>query len=62
MEPMLYGINLAGEEPEITETSMAKTFGMIDMYRDVSKSTKQHHIEEQLSVLESQAGGSFSLS
>ncbi len=56
MEPMLYGINLAGVEPEITETSVAKTFGMIDMYRDVSASTKQHHIEEQLSVLESQAG------
>ena len=56
MEPMLYGINLAGEEPEITETSVAKTFGMIDMYRDVSASTKQHHIEEQLSVLESRAG------
>lgn len=35
---------------------MAKTFGMIDMYRDVSASTKQHHIEEQLSVLESRAG------
>ncbi|CZR60705.1 uncharacterized protein PAC_10601 [Phialocephala subalpina] len=55
-EPMLYGINLAGEEPEITETSVAKTFGMIDMYRDLSASTRQHQIEQQLSVLESRAG------
>ena len=53
---MLYGINLAGEEVEITETTVAKTFGMMDMYRDFGKSTKQHEVEEQLSVLESRAG------
>lgn len=55
-EPMLYGINLAGEESEITETSVARTFGMMDMYRDLGVSTKQHQVEEQLSVLESRAG------
>lgn len=35
---------------------MAKTFGMMDMYRDLEASTKQHQVEEQLSVLKSQAG------
>src|SRR3954468_14579606 len=55
-EPVLYGINLCGEEPIITETSVAKTFGMMDMYRDLGASTKQHRVEEQLSVLESRAG------
>lgn len=58
---MLYGINLAGEEPEITETSVAKTFGMMDMYRDLGASTKQHQVEEQLSVLESRAGEVISM-
>lgn len=53
---MLYGINLAGDEAEITETSVARTFGIMDMYRDFRKSTKQHEVEEQLSVLESRAG------
>jgi hypothetical protein len=53
---VLYGINLCGEEPTITETTVAKTFGMMDMYRDLGASTKQHRVEEQLSVLESQAG------
>ncbi|KAH7357059.1 hypothetical protein BKA65DRAFT_220674 [Rhexocercosporidium sp. MPI-PUGE-AT-0058] len=55
-EPVLYGINLSGEEPVITETTVAKTFGMMDMYRDLGASTKQHRVEEQLSVLESRAG------
>ncbi|KAH8649432.1 hypothetical protein BGZ60DRAFT_422302 [Tricladium varicosporioides] len=55
-EPMLFGLNFAGEEPEIIETSVAKTFGMMDMYRDFRASTRQHQVEEQLSVLESRAG------
>ncbi|KAF4637188.1 hypothetical protein G7Y89_g890 [Cudoniella acicularis] len=55
-EPMLYGINLAGEEAEITETTVAKTFGMMDMYRDHGAPMRQHQVEEQLSVLESRAG------
>ncbi|KAH6681370.1 hypothetical protein B0J14DRAFT_623366 [Halenospora varia] len=55
-DPLLFGLNLSGEEPEITETSVAKTFGMMDMYRDFGAFTKQHQVEEQLSVLESRAG------
>jgi hypothetical protein len=55
-EPVLYGINLCGEEPTITETTVAKTFGMVDMYRDLGASTKQHQVEEQLALLESHAG------
>jgi hypothetical protein len=55
-EPVLYGVNLCGEEPTITETTVAKTFGMMDMYCDLGASTRQHQVEEQLSVLESRAG------
>jgi hypothetical protein len=55
-EPMLYGLDLSGEEPTITETTVAKTFGMPDMYRDLGASKKQHQVEEQLSVLECRAG------
>ncbi|RDL31810.1 Uncharacterized protein BP5553_09212 [Venustampulla echinocandica] len=55
-EPVLYGVNLSREEPTITETTVAKTFGMMDMYCDLGASTKRHQVEEQLSVLESQAG------
>lgn len=53
---MLWGINLSEAEAQISETTVAKTFGVTDMYRDSSASTKQHAIEEQLSVLESHAG------
>ncbi len=57
----MYGINIAGEEAEIMETPVAKTFGMMDMYRDLGASTKQHQVEEQLSVLESRAGEVISM-
>ncbi|KAL2062326.1 hypothetical protein VTL71DRAFT_6592 [Oculimacula yallundae] len=55
-EPVLYGINLSGNDPVLTQTTVAKTFGMMDMYRDLKSATKQHQVEEQLSVLESRAG------
>lgn len=58
---MLYGINPCDEEPTITETTVAKTFGMMDMYRDLGASTKQHQVEGQLSVLESRAGEIISI-
>lgn len=55
-EQMVFGIDLSDSEPKITETPVAKTFGMIDMYRDPTASSKQHQIEEELSILESRAG------
>jgi hypothetical protein len=53
---MLSSIDLSGETAQIKESTVDKTFGITDMYRDFSRSTKQHAIEEQLSVLESRAG------
>jgi hypothetical protein len=53
---MLHAINLANSVVEITETPVAKTFGQMDMYRDFTHDSNQHHIEKQLSLLETQAG------
>lgn len=53
---MLHAINLAGAAAEVTETSVSRTFGFIDMYRDFANASNQHHLEEQLSRLESRAG------
>ena len=55
-EPMLHAIHLAGATAEVTETSVSCTFGFTDMYRDFANATNQHHLEEQLSRLESRAG------
>ncbi|KAH0565111.1 hypothetical protein GP486_001495 [Trichoglossum hirsutum] len=55
-EPMLHAINLAGAVAKITETPVAKTFGQTDFYRDFAHASDQHHIERQLSLLETQAG------
>jgi hypothetical protein len=55
-EPMLYAINLAGATAELTETPVSRTFGLVDMYRDLKGATNQHYLEEQLSRLESRAG------
>lgn len=35
-EHMVHCINLSGTDAEIDETPVAKTFGVIDMYRDLS--------------------------
>ena len=53
---MLHTINLAGETGEIDETPVSRTFGLKDMYRDFAEASNQHHLEEQLSRLESSAG------
>ena len=55
-EPMLNIINTEGDAIEILETTVAKTLGMMDMYRDFRGQTKQHHLEEKLSKLEARAG------
>ncbi|KAF4541535.1 uncharacterized protein LTHEOB_8530 [Lasiodiplodia theobromae] len=48
---MLYVLQL---EPEIkkTEVELGRVFGQDDMYRDLQRSTNQHHVEEQLGKLE----------
>ena len=54
-EHMLSSINLSGFAAEVIETPVSRTFGMVDMYRDIRDATNQHHIEEQFSRLESRA-------
>lgn len=44
----------------MTETSVGRTFGLTDMYRDFADATNQHYLEEQLSKLESRAAGIIS--
>jgi hypothetical protein len=55
-EPMLYTLDLSKPTTEITETSVSRTFGLTDMYRDFKHASNQHYLEEQLSKLESNAG------
>lgn len=52
---VLHTINLAGTTGELAEAPVSHAFGLTDMYRDFAKAANQHHIEEQLSVLESLA-------
>ena len=54
-EEMIYAINLAGTEPQITETPVACTFGQMDMYRDFANTPNQHEVEQKLSRLEANA-------
>jgi Protein of unknown function (DUF4238) len=54
-EPMLHVIKLAENAVDAVETSVFKTFGITDMYRDFADASNQHRLEEKLSKLESQA-------
>jgi hypothetical protein len=42
---------------EPIETRSSCILGLLDMYRDLPDATNQHYLEEQLSCLESRAGG-----
>jgi len=53
---MLHAINLTGATAELIETPVSRTFGLVDMYRDLEDATNQHYLEEQLSRLESRTG------
>ena len=55
-EDALYTINLDGPPPWIRETSVSRTFGLTDMYRDSTTTANQHDLEQRLSVLESDVG------
>lgn len=55
-EDMLHTIDLSGPTGKIAESSVARTLGKVDMYRDFSKAQNQHGLEKQLSRLESDAG------
>jgi len=53
---MLHAINLTGATAELIETPVSRTFGLVDMYRDLEGAANQHYLEEQLSRLESRTG------
>jgi hypothetical protein len=55
-EPMLYTLDLSTQTAAITETTVGRTFGLTDMYRDFADATNQQYLEEELSKLESRAG------
>lgn len=53
-EKALHIIDLSKDVPELTESSVRRTFGQADMYRDLSENADQQHLEKLLSKLESQ--------
>ena len=55
-ESMLHAINLTEAAAEFIETPVSRTFGLTNMYRDLSHAINHHYLEEQLSRLESRAG------
>lgn len=54
-EPALHIIDLSSDNPELSESPIRRTFGMMDMYRDFAKASDQNYLEKQLSKLESEA-------
>lgn len=55
LEKVLHIINLSNDTPELAESPVRRAFGFADMYRDFSKVSDQHYLENHLSKLESQA-------
>ena len=54
-EPMLYTIDLSKPTVEVKETSVARTFGLVNMYCDSEHASNPMYLEEELSKLESRA-------
>lgn len=52
-DPVLHIINLESNIPRLCESSVKRTFGLIDMYQDVSNASDRNIIEKELSKLES---------
>ncbi|OBT57412.1 hypothetical protein VE04_02573 [Pseudogymnoascus sp. 24MN13] len=55
-EDMLHTIELSGPKAKILDTTVARTLGKVDMYRDFAKTENQQGLEKQLADLESLAG------
>jgi hypothetical protein len=51
-EKVLHTVNLQTNPPEVKESPVRRTFGLIDMYRDLTASGNQQDLESQLSRLE----------
>ncbi|KFY32187.1 hypothetical protein V493_00439 [Pseudogymnoascus sp. VKM F-4281 (FW-2241)] len=56
VKDMLHTIDLSGPTAKIIDTSVARTLGKVDMYRDFARTENQQAIEEQLAKLERHAG------
>lgn len=54
-DKVVYGLKLKGAKVEFIETKVAKTFGIQDLYIDVSHPTNQQHVEEMFGILENRA-------
>jgi hypothetical protein len=46
-------IDLEGEVPELSLSPVSRTFGLMNMYRDVSNASNHNYLEEELGKLES---------
>lgn len=53
-ESVLHIIDLENEIPKLCESSVKRTFGLMDMYQDVSNASDHNILEKELSKLESQ--------
>lgn len=57
VDKLLHTIDLSGPKAKIVTTTVARTLGKVDMYRDFAKAEKQQALEGQLAdLLESPAG------
>ncbi|CZR61549.1 uncharacterized protein PAC_11446 [Phialocephala subalpina] len=54
-EKVVHGINLANAKAEFTESKVAKTFGVQDLFLDVRHPSNQQHVEEMFGKLEENA-------
>lgn len=52
-DPVLNIIDLSNETPRISESLVKRTFGLMDMYRDISNATDQYYLEKEIGKLES---------
>jgi hypothetical protein len=50
-------INLKDEILKVSESPVNRTFGIMDMYRDISNATDQYYLEKEIGKLESRVSG-----
>lgn len=55
-DPVLHIIDLENKTPHLCESSVKRTFGMYDMYQDVSNASDHNILEKELSKIEGRVG------
>jgi hypothetical protein len=53
-------IDLSKDPPELAESPVRRTFGLVDMYRDFKKASNQQYLEKELGTLEFRAASILS--